>query len=234
MRMNLIVQIVAAVVVVVFAAGILATDGEVQAGWLRFYTIAVIMAILVLVAWDRFLWHTRIPQRFKAVPRDLRGTWSGTLESFWEDDETGEPPLPKQVYLVVRQTAFEVSVVLLTDESRSVSTLVKVCDDGTSATLDYMYLNHPDSRFEDRSRMHHGSASIELIGRPVTRLKGRYWTSRDSKGELSFERRDVARADGFLEAGALFPASSTGEPEVDAGPTRPQLHASDDGEGAES
>jgi hypothetical protein len=204
MTSRLIIQVVTAIVLAVFAAGILLTGGNIQAEWLRFYSLAVLAVMGVLFLWDRVLWHWCIFQRFKAVPRDLRGTWRGTLGSFWTDPETGTRLPTKTVYLVVRQTASSVSVALLTDESRSTSTFAKVSDDGTAATLDYMYLNRPDSRVEDRSHMHHGSASFDLIGRPVTRLKGRYWTSRDSKGEFEFVEQNPNLVDGFLEAEALF------------------------------
>jgi len=221
MTTRLLVQIVTAVVIAVFAVGILATGGEVQFGWLRFYAIAVLGATATLFTWDRLLWRTPLLQRFKAVPRDLRGTWVGTLESFWVDPKTGECPPVKTVYLIVRQTASEVSAVLLTDESRSVSTFARVSDDGVSAALDYMYLNRPDSRVEHRSRMHHGSTSLDLIGRPVTRMAGRYWTSRDSKGELDFTLRHKTRVDGFPEAIALF--SSSPDTEQPLGPDPPKV-----------
>lgn len=201
-------QVVAAVVVGVLAAGTLLGGEQVEAWWLRAYSVAVLVAMLLLFLWDRMLWRLPLVQRVRAVPRDLRGTWEGVLESFWVDPTSGARTPPKRVYLVIRQTASAVSVVLLTNESRSASTLGKVSDDGTTASLDYIYLNLPDSRVDHRSPIHHGSASFDLIGRPVTRLKGRYWTSRDSRGEMEFTSRMREQAEGFTEAAALFPTSS--------------------------
>jgi len=208
------VQVVAAVVVAVFAVGVLLDGGAVESWWLRAYSVAVLVALLLLFCWDRVLWQWGFFQRFRVVPRDVRGTWKGTLVTQWVDPDTGEVPPPKPAFLVVRQTASSISVVQLTDESRSTSTFGRVTDDGTSASLDYMYLNRPDSRVEHRSRMHHGSTALDLIGRPVTRMKGRYWTSRDSKGELEFAERRATRVEGYLEGLALFAADSeavTGE-----------------------
>ena len=73
-----------------------------------------------------------------------------------------------------------------------------------SASLDYMYLNRPDSRFEHRSRMHHGSTSLDITGLPAKRLHGRYWTDRDSKGELDFVERKKHAAEDYQEAAGLF------------------------------
>ena len=96
------------------------------------------------------------------------------------------------------------SVKLLTDESRSSSSLAAVSAADGSSALDYLYLNRPDSRVEHRSRMHHGSTVLDISGNPAKRLKGRYWTDRDSKGELDFAERSKNLADDFEDAAALF------------------------------
>ena len=205
MSRRTVVRVVAGTVVTVFAAGIWLTGGTPDPGWLRFFSAAVFVAFGVLAIWDHWLWHMRWIQRLPGVPRDLRGTWKGTLESFWIDPATGFPPPAKAAYLVIRQSASTISVVMLTNESKSKSSLATISDDGISASLDYMYLNRPDSRFEHRSRIHHGSTSLDIIGRPAVRLRGNYWTSRDSRGELEFVQRVVSTlAEDFGQAQGLF------------------------------
>lgn len=204
MNRSIIVQVVAAIVVTVFAAGIWLTGGTPDLQWLRFFSAAVFIAVTALTIWDHWAWHLPFVQKLPQVPRDLRGTWKGTLESFWINPTTGSSPPIKAAYLVIRQSATTVSVVMLTNESRSKSSLATISDDGVSASLDYMYLNRPDSRFEYRSRMHHGSTSLDITRKPAVRLQGRYWTNRDSKGELDFNQRIVQFADDFLQAEAFF------------------------------
>ena len=199
-----IVQAVTATVVLVFAIGIWATGGAVSPTWLRFYSAAVLLATLLLGVWEHWLWRLPLSQRIASVPRDIRGTWKGKLESLWKDPATGESPPAKSAYLVVRQSASQVVVRLLTEESSSQSTLAKVAKDDASSTLAYVYLNRPDIRVEHRSRMHNGSAFLEISGKPASRLRGRYWTDRDSRGELDFDQRSEQLADDFREAGALF------------------------------
>ncbi|MBI2798672.1 MAG: hypothetical protein HYX63_00040 [Gammaproteobacteria bacterium] len=97
-----------------------------------------------------------------------------------------------------------VSIVLLTDESRSKSSLASVLTDSVASSLDYMYLNTPASRFEHKSRIHHGSTSLEITGRPATRLQGRYWTNRDSRGELNLAARIRRTVDDYEEAEKAF------------------------------
>lgn len=194
----------AAVVIAVFALGILASGGSVDVTWLRFYSAAVTAALVVLGMWNRWLWRVRWAQRLQTVPRDLRGTWKGTLKSQWVDPQTGQRIAPKPAFLVIRQTSTTVSVILLTDESVSRSSLATVRGTDGSAGLDYMYLNEPKSSVEHRSRMHHGSTSLSITGRPATRLHGRYWTDRDSRGELDFTKRTSSFADDYESAVQLF------------------------------
>lgn len=207
-RMNsrkIVAQFTAAIVASVFAGGMWLTGSPPQFGWLRYFSIGVWLAVIALFCWDKFIWRLAWIQCLPKVPRDLRGTWKGQVRSLWVDPETGSPPEEKEVYLVVRQDATSISTVLFTDESRSVSTVANLVDDGTVASLDFMYLNRPSPTVEHRSRMHHGSTSLDIIGRPVSRLSGRYWTDRDSRGEIEFVSRCPERAEGYEEAVALFP-----------------------------
>lgn len=199
------VWFITAVVVLVFAGGILLTGGHPDPAWLKFYSFAVSAVVVAIALWDRWLWRLKPVQRMKAVPRDLRGTWKGTLTSFWVDPNTGSSPPTRPAYLVIRQTWSSVSVILFTDESRSDSSLAKVSAGDGVSSLDYMYLGRPDNRIEHRSRMHHGSTSLDVTGNPATRLRGRYWTDRDSRGELELVVRVRGKfAEDFDSAAHLF------------------------------
>lgn len=205
MKRTITVRVVVAVVILVFVAGTWVQDGQLNLGWLKFFSLAVLLAGLVLMVWDIWLWKVPLVQRVPGVPRNAHGTWKGVLTSFWVDPSTGSRPAPKPVYLVIRQTATKVSVKLLTDESRSSSSLATISQTGEEVfELIYVYINRPDSRVEHRSRMHHGSTVLDISGRPARRLRGRYWTDRDSKGELDFTARTKHIADDFDEAASFF------------------------------
>jgi SMODS-associating 2TM, beta-strand rich effector domain len=198
-------QYIAGAVVIVFALGIWITGGEVKLGWLKFYAAAVLIAGAGLLLWEHILWRIPPVQRIPKVPRLIRGTWRVALASYWRDPKTGAGIPPKDVYAVVRQTASRLSVTLHSDESSSTSTFAKLSRLDGSWTLDYMYLNQPALSVEERSRIHHGSASLNLSGFPVSRLKGRYWTDRDSKGELDFTERQKSLVDDYESARRLWP-----------------------------
>jgi hypothetical protein len=208
MARRALIQVVALIVVIVFAVGIHFSGDSVKVTWLKYFSAAVLLATWLVMAWDHLIWRLPLIHLIPGVPRNVQGTWKGTLESFWKDPATGIAPAPKAVYLVIRQTASAATIVLLTDESRSQSTLAKLSDDGASRFLDYIYLNFPDSRFETRSRIHHGSTSLEIIGTPPVRLKGKYWTNRDSRGVLDFTARSTELAEDFESAAKLFASES--------------------------
>lgn len=204
MKYGILIRYVAIVVVGVFAVGILLDGGTPEASWLSFFSVAVIVASAGLLAWDHLLWRLPIVQRLPRVPRSARGTWKGKLTSQWLDPETKKVIDPKLAYLVIRQSASMIDIVLLTDESRSRSSLGVVTEASGQWSLDYMYLNKPKMSIEHRSRMHHGSTSLEMIGSPVAKLDGRYWTDRDSKGELRFDQHSSVLAGDYDSAAALF------------------------------
>lgn len=204
MTSRALVQLVAAIIVAVFAGGIWLTGGQLQSQWLRFYGAAVFLATVAISLWEAFIWRLPPVQQIQAVPRNVRGTWKGTLTSLWIDPKTSTSPPPKTVYLVIRQRASSVSVTLLTDESRSSSFMGQVDTVDGSTTLSYSYRNRPSPSVEHRSRIHHGSTLLDVSGRPATRLVGRYWTDRDSRGELEFEGRSKVAVDDFKAAEKLF------------------------------
>ncbi|WP_460542754.1 Cap15 family cyclic dinucleotide receptor domain-containing protein [Glycomyces halotolerans] len=204
MKRTLVIRAVTAVVVTVFVLGTWFQDGRLDLSPIKFFSAAVFICTIGYLLWDIWIWRIPIVQKIPTVPRSIRGTWKGTLSSFWVNPETDERPAPKTVYLMVRQTASVVSVKLYTDESRSTSAIANIAEADGAIVLSYLYLNKPDLRFEARSHMHHGSTVFDVSGNPARLLKGRYWTDRDSKGELEFTQRSKSLADDYAEAAALF------------------------------
>lgn len=204
MKRGILVRVVVGVIVIILVVQNWLQSGQFNFGPSKIFSTAVLVATLVLALWESWLWRLPLTQRIPGTPPCVRGTWRGVLTTFWVDPNTGKRPDPKTVYLVIRQSASELSVKLLTNESRSASSFASVRLDDGSYELLYLYLNRPDSRYESRSRMHHGSTALDLSGTPVKRLKGRYWTDRDTRGELDFTERSKKIVDDFEEASGLF------------------------------
>ena len=122
------------------------------------------------------------------------------LEGVFRSEGSGE----RDVYLVARQTSGSVNIRLLTPESESVSSLAQIDRD---ASLSYAYMNYPRASAPKTSHIHRGAAILRLSGMPVSALRGRYWTDRDTRGELEFERRVSTLADDYEIAQKLFSGS---------------------------
>lgn len=200
---RLYIQIVAAVVALTYTILLWKSGITPEVKWLRGYSIAVLLAVVLWGAWDRWIWRGSLFQRMQFVPPRILGTWKGELRSHWTDPDTKGRPPQKDVYLVIRQTFSTVSVALLTDESQSQSHSVLAKATKVNG-LSYLYLNEPEMAAKEGSHMHRGAAMFRLSDRPVAMLRGRYWTDRETRGELIFKERHSKLADDYEMAAALF------------------------------
>lgn len=176
------------------------TTGAPDTSLLSFFSIAVLACTILLLAWDRWAWKWKISQAISGVSRDLSGTWRAQLKSFWIDPTTGKSPAPKTVYMVIRQTSSTASVTLISDESKSKSSLARVVKEDGSWLLHYVYTNEPRLEVRAHSPIHHGSAVLSVTGSPAKRLEGGYWTDRDSKGQLKLTKRSKKITEDYEEA----------------------------------
>ena len=197
------IQIIAGVVALIYTILLWKSGITPEVRWLRGYSIAVLVAVALWGAWDRWIWRVSLFQRMQFVPPRILGTWKGELRSHWTDPDTEVRPPRKYVYLVIKQTFSSVSVMLLTDESQSqsYSLLAKATKENG---LGYLYLNEPEMDADESSHMHRGAAIFRLSDTPVALLRGRYWTDRETTGELVFKERCPKLADDYEMAAALF------------------------------
>ena len=137
-------------------------------------------------------------------PVDIGGTWHGRLESSWIDPATGNPRKPKTVFLAVRQTSREIQVTLLTEKQVSSTIVAGLSRSTGSAHLSYIYSTEPTGFAELENSPHHGAGLLHISGRPVEMMSGKYWTSRESRGELILVNRSKTVADSYAAAARLF------------------------------
>jgi SMODS-associating 2TM, beta-strand rich effector domain len=140
---GILIRAIVVIVSIVFVAGSWITTGAPNTSLLSFFSIAVLVCTILLLAWDRWIWKWTISQAIPGVSRDLSGTWQAQLKSFWIDPTTGKSPAPKTVYMVIRQTSSTASVTLISDESKSKSSLARVVKEDGSWLLHYVYTNEP-------------------------------------------------------------------------------------------
>lgn len=148
--------------------------------------------MLLIALFIRWGWRIKFIQGWLVPFPDLNGTWQGTIQSNWENPETGEKPGSIPVILAIKQSFTHISCVMRTAEmnSYSIAEDFKLDAGRQIKQLAYIYTSKPSLAVADRSATHDGAIIFDIIGEPVTKLKGQYWTARKSTGEIILTFRD--------------------------------------------
>jgi len=154
---------------------------------IAYKTIPVMLgAVAVFVS---SAWRWRIFRGWLVPFPDLNGTWHGTIQTTWTDPQTGSIPGPIPAVLTIKQSFIRLSCVMRTAEmtSRSCFADFWLDRDEQIRMLGYSYHSTPLPSVVDRSALHDGTVVLEIVGNPARKLKGQYWTSRKTTGEVKLE-----------------------------------------------
>lgn len=167
------------------------------------------IALLFVGLFIKYAWKWPLFSDWLVPFPDLNGTWQGNIETTWVTPKTGEAPKPIPVILTIKQSFIRISCVMRTAEMTSHSYLADFWLDGDEQIkmLGYNYHSKPITSVRDRSQQHDGSVVFELIGKPVNKLKGTYWTSRCSNGEVVLTYYCKKRLDEYPKALGKHPVS---------------------------
>lgn len=151
-------------------------------------TISINIVIwMIFIGWA---WKWKIFYPWLVPFPNLSGNWVGTVKSNWKEKQLDSIPIE----VSITQNFFNVQVKIKTNESRSYSI-------GASFDIDiergfqqlfYSYLNTPKSGVRERSEIHYGSAILNFDGFKVEKMDGEYWTDRETTGEITLEKKNVA------------------------------------------
>lgn len=153
-------------------------------------TFDLILSFL-FVKWG---WRWKYFQGWLVPFPDLTGTWLGTIQSEWRtEDGSRLDPIP--AVLTINQTFSHISCVLRTSEMESHSYVegFYIDKDRQIRKLCYSYTSTPKITLRERSTPHDGTALFSIIGKPVERLEGEYWTQRQTIGSINmkYKSRDI-------------------------------------------
>jgi len=137
-------------------------------------------------------WRWKLFQGWLVPFPVLTGTWEGSVQSTWLDLETGEKTDTIPAILTIKQSFSNISCVVRTKEmtSYSYSGYFKINDDNQIRQLTYSYNSNPNISLATSSARHDGTVVMDIIGNPVSKLTGFYWTTRKTTGEMNFIFRD--------------------------------------------
>lgn len=154
-------------------------NAPINATWLKPAGYVMSAVVLLLVAFDTFLWRF-FPLRVTKRP-NIRGTWKAELHYRWP---VGAPQRNKRCYVLIRQTFSTISVRMFFDisTSESRSAAIEVTDDG-QYKLWWSYLSMA-REFDRDNPPHRGAAEVAISVSGTTTLDGQYWTERSTAGRI--------------------------------------------------
>lgn len=189
----------------IFGALLIVDGTPVEPSWLRFLSPVVAVLMFLLSMFDLLLWKF-FPQSLIKRPK-IYGTWRGTIHSNWINPETGEQFDPIECYTAIHQTFSTVSYRQMTAESTS-DLIAKeiILSSANVYQLVGVYFNESRIliRDEGRNPIHYGGIRVNVVGSPVTKLIGEYWTSRNTVGELNLTERTKKIFHDFQSAKEAF------------------------------
>jgi len=191
-----------ALAVVAWAIVLILQGQSVSPALLSPFSYVLSVLTLGVIFWERWVWAWRVSYFFRLNKHpDLRGTWKGVVVSDWVDKESKRGRGPIEVYLVIRQTYTTIDVRLFSEESSSVSLSGNIfSDSGDVWALAVTYRSTPRILKRDGSPMSHGGTLLSVIGAPVHKLDGEYWTDQNRKGAATFTNHSKAIFHDFEDA----------------------------------
>lgn len=147
-----------------------------------------LVIVAIFAGFDRWLWRVK-PFSFMVLGRPcLKGTWHGTLTALTENNDGTQSARDIHVFLDIRQTFTDLSISLISPESKSRSTTAEIIKNADSDfTVWYQYQNIPGAPVRPKSPIHFGGSRLEVLGHDPKKLTGEYWTDRLTRGKYEVE-----------------------------------------------
>lgn len=157
---------------------------------IRLVPIVVTVDAVAYVAFARWVWRWTFLQDWLVPFPDLNGTWQGHIQTDWRN-QNGCKPGPIPVILTIKQTFGRISCVMRTAEMESHSYVEGFSIDTREQIrrLVYSYTSNPKVGLRARSTPHDGTILFRIIGNPVNKLEGEYWTQRKTTGTVTLTFR---------------------------------------------
>lgn len=169
----------------------------------RWLSGATSLVVIIWTAYDKWIWRKWIFKylaQFLGVPI-LYGTWKGKLK--FESDEKGLSG-ETDIYVAINQTFTSVSVrSFFKKPSASKSVTAKIEEETDRKKLVYLYKSEAPYSKRDNNRPHDGASVFDIVGNPVKKLLGSYFTDRKGAGTVVLDRYSCMLAENFEDAEQL-------------------------------
>lgn len=165
------------------------------------YSIVTGILVIILILFDKKLWKLQILYPWFVQYPDISGTWKGIIVSSWRENNTNSENKKIEAILLIHQTYSSINIQLITKESKS--NLLSgnfIINESENIKVAGIYNNIPNLMVRDRSPIHYGGLLLEIGDHDKNHLYGEYWTDRETRGTLSFNKRINTHIDNFDDA----------------------------------
>ena len=152
---------------------------------LKLIPLTITVNIVLWMVFIKWCWRWRIFNYWLVPFPDLTGTWQVSVSS--TSDKSEKSILGEAI---VKQSFLKIDITLETEESKS-RTLTSTFDinvENGSKRLIYNYENVPRATIRDKSQIHFGTCVLDIAD-DQSALRGEYWNSRKSTGDIEFKRQ---------------------------------------------
>lgn len=162
------------------------------------------LVVILWMAYDKWLWRMWVFKylaMFLHIPI-LHGTWKGKLK--YEKDENGNSG-EVDIYIAINQTLSSLSVrSFFKKPSASKSITAKLeKEEPDRKKLVYLYKSEAPYGKRDTNRPHDGASVFDVVGNPVKKLLGSYFTDRKGAGIVILDKYSNILAENFDDAERL-------------------------------
>ncbi len=147
------------------------------------------------------MWVFKYVARFLHIPI-LHGTWKGKLK--YERDQNGSSG-EVDIYVAINQTLSSVSVRSFFKKpsaSKSITAMIEM-EEPDRKKLVYIYKSEAPYGKRDSNRPHDGASVFNIVGNPVKKLLGSYFTDRKGAGTVVLDKYSSVLAENFEDAEQL-------------------------------
>lgn len=150
--------------------------------------MAITIYGLALIIFAEWLWKYPIFKEWLVLIPNLSGEWTGKLNATYQDPEAGKKTSSKGINATIKQDLFHISIIMRTKEMKSTSFVAAFDIDKNQNLKRMCYTSRPKPEYREKSPMHDGTALLEIMENPPSKLNGEYWTTRKTTGTIELKK----------------------------------------------
>jgi hypothetical protein len=155
-------------------------------------TTVTVISVVIVPIFIKSLWKCRIFNKWLVLIPNLNGKWEGVISSEWINPDTKKKCEFIQTSLIIKQSLFNISCIMKTQEtqSRSITSDFRIDENNQIHQLVYIYETNPSPKVRERNPIQHGTIVFDIIKENDSiKLEGNYWTDRKTTGEIKLTKK---------------------------------------------